>query len=163
MRSRAILTGWLAVGLTVLTACNWTQILAFRAQMRSIDEFTVWEDIGEPTFVFKRPLLTLADLHALGVFPERSGEVQAVLRYRRAHAPAGTPVDLEFRLLFSDGKLAGLVFPGALREALGRNSIRGLFAMIGDAGAAGVGIGPLPKEQLVASGLFTGEPSALGR
>lgn len=147
----------------MLTACNWMQMLAFRAQMRSIDEFTVWEDAGEPTFVFKRPLLTLADLHALGVYPELRSEVQAVLRYRRAQAPSGTAVDLEFRLQFSDGKLAGLVFPDVVREALGRGNIRGLFAMIGDADAAGAGIGPLPREQLIAAGLFNGEPDTLGR
>lgn len=155
--------GSLTLVLLFSVGCNWSQLLAFRAQMRAFNEFTAWEEGADAMFVFKQPLLTLRDLNEMGIYPELLEGHQAVLRYQRRGAPPKMPTGYEFRFQFFEGKLAGVVFPAPLREGLGQDNIRGLFALMGGARVPGAGMRPLPKSRLVAAGLFPGTPGALGR
>src|SRR3954468_14454042 len=109
---------WIFLGLATASSvgCNWTQLLAFRAQMRAISEYTAWSGADNEVFVFKTPLLTLNDLNGMHIFPELLDPSSAVRRYHRVDAPPGTAVDYEIRLLMDDGKLAGLIFPPPLRD-----------------------------------------------
>ncbi|SDR82793.1 hypothetical protein [Opitutus sp. GAS368] len=161
MSSRLLFSLLLA---SALVGCNWTQILAFRSQMRAITEFTAWEGNENATFVFKQPLLTIRDLNDFDVYPEMLDERNAVLRYHRVNAPPGTAVDYEIRLLFVEGKLAGLIFPPPLRDGLGKGNIVGFFAMMGGGDfPPGVGLRAFPKSQLVAANLFPKAMEPLGR
>ena len=147
----------------LMAGCNWTQLTAFRAQMRTVSKFTVWElQSSESVFVFKTPILTFDDLSAIGVFPERIDERHAVLRYHWTYEPTREPVECDIRLLFAEGRLAGLIFPAILRDALGQQNISGLFAMVGGNDTPGAGLSSLPKAQLVSAGLLTGSAKDLG-
>jgi len=156
-----------AIGLLIaclLAGCNWANISEFRAQMSAISEFTAWEiESIDPVFVFKAPLLTIGDLNEFGIFPEVIDERNAVLRYRRVDGLHGKPGEYDIRLRFINDRLAGLIFPKKLREGLGLENIRRLFAMIGGSDASGAGISPLPKRQLISAGLFAGTAETLGR
>lgn len=148
----------------LLGACNWSQLAAFRAQMRAVAEFTTWEhEAAEPIFHFKAPLFALDDLNELGIFPELLDERNAVIRYRRVDMPSGPPDEYDIRLQFTNGRLSGLIFPAKLREGLGRENITRLFAMMGGSEAAGSGLMPVARAQLLSSGLFAGQPEMLGR
>jgi len=150
--------------LGLLAGCNWTQIVAFRAQMCAVAEYTSWEaESGERIFVFRAPLLTMGDLNQFGIYPELIDQRKAVLRYHRVDLPPGTPGEYDIHLRFTEGRLTGLVFPQPLRDGLGQDNITGLFAMIGGGDAAGAGINPMPKQQLIAAGLFAGTVETLGR
>lgn len=144
----------------VLAGCDWAQLLSLRSQMGNIYESTAWEGKENAVFVFKKPLLTIKDLNAFEVYPAVMDERNALLRYQRIGAPPDTPVGYEIRLRFIDGKLAGLVLPPSLREGLGPDNIRRLFALIGARNDGKNGLNALPKAQLVSAGLF---PGALGR
>jgi hypothetical protein len=151
----------LAVGL--LAGCNWIQLLAFRSQMRAFQEFTAWEGTGAAVFVFKKPLFTLEDLNGLGLYPERIDAHHAVLRYRRIGAPPEMPTVYDIEMKFIEGRLAGLEFPAPLRDGLGRDTIRWIFAAMGGSEvAAGGGLG-VPKTQLISAGLFPPTAEGLGR
>lgn len=129
--------------------------------MRAVRECTAWEGAEQEIFVFKKPLLTRADLQALGLFAEVLDGQTAVVRYRRANTPPGLAEDYEFRLQFTEGKLSGLIPPAPLREGLGRNRITGFFALMGgDEYSTGGGI---PRAQLVAANLFPAPADSLGR
>jgi len=156
------LTG-LAMALSLLAGCNWMQLLAFRSQMRAVQEFTAWEGKLEEEFVFKKPLFTLDDLNSLGLYPERIDAHSAVLRYRRAGAPPAIPTAYDIQLKFIEGRLAGLVFPAPLREGLGRDTIRCFFAGMGGGDGLGGGKLAVPKAQLVSAGLFPQTSEGLGR
>lgn len=147
----------------VLAGCDWVQLLALRSQMGDIYESTVWEGKDDAVFVFKKPLLTIKDLNAFDVYPAVLDERNALLRYQRIGALPNTLAEYEIRLRFIDGKLAGLVLPPPLREGLGQDNIRRLFALIGARNDGEAGLRPLPKAQLVSAGLFPGAVSALGR
>jgi hypothetical protein len=148
---------------TGLLGCNWGLILAFRSQMRAVTQYTAWEGPQREVFVFRKPLVSFDDLSDFDVYPERIDERTAVLRYRRVDAPAGTDVDCEIRLLFEEGKLAGMIFPAPWRDGLGRGNLMGFFAMMGGADfPAGVDVGAIPKSQLVAANLFPASAEPLG-
>src|SRR5882672_10528843 len=91
-----------SLALTLLAGCNWSQLIAFRAQMGAIAEFTAWEGTTEEVFVFRRPLLTLRDLNEFNVYPEVIDARNAVLRYQRVGAPPGVSTGYEIRLQFVD-------------------------------------------------------------
>ena len=160
---RALTLASLALAVALLAGCNWMQLLAFRSQMRAFQEFTAWEGTGAAVFVFKKPLFTLEDLNGLGLYPEKIDAHNAVLRYRRVGAPPEIPTAYDIRLKFIEGRLAGLDFPAPLREGLGRDTIRCIFAEMG--GGDGVGRGRLAvsKTQLISAGLFPQTAEGLGR
>lgn len=139
------------------------QLLAFRSQMRAFQKFTAWEGTPEAVFVFKKPLFTLEDLNELGLYPERIDAQNAVLRYRRVGAPPEMPAAYDFRLQFIEGRLAGLAFPSPLRDGLGKDNIRWLFAEMGGSDVPGRGRLAVPKAQLISAGLFPKTAEGLGR
>ncbi len=163
MKTRTGLAGCFALLLLLVAGCNWVQLFAFRAQMRSIAEFTRWEGPEASVFRFTKPILTLQDLLELGIYVDLVSDQEARVRYRRRSAPYSVEADYDFRLLIENGRLSGVVFPASLREGLGRRNISGLFAMIGGVDADGAGIDALPKDQLIAAGLFSGKAPDLGR
>jgi len=125
--------------------------------MSAVSEFTAWEmESSEPAFVFKSPLLTLGTLNELGVFPDTIDERHAVLRYRRVDVPPVLQGGYDIQLLFTNGRLAGMIFPTILREGLGQENISRLFAMIGGSKGPGSGLLPVSKTQLVTAGLLVG-------
>ena len=131
--------------------------------MSAISEFTAWGmESSEPAFIFKSPLLTLGTLNEFGIFPEMIDEHHAVLRYRRVDGPQGLQGEYDIRLLVTNGRLAGLIFPAKIREGLGRENIRRLFAMIGGSNGTGLGLIPVSKAQLISAELFTGQAEMLG-
>ena len=148
---------------SLLAGCDWTQLIALRSQMGDIYESTAWEGKESGILVFKKPLLTIGDLHAFDVYPTLLDERNAVLRYQRIGAPPNTPAEYEIRLKFIDGKLAGLILPSSLREGFGPDNIRRLFALIGARNDGKAGLRPLPKSQLISAGLFPESAGALGR
>jgi len=160
---RALTFASLVLAVTLLAGCNWLQLLAFRSQMRAVQEFTAWEGTGATVFVFKKPLFTLEDLNGLGLYPEKSDAHNAVLRYRRVGVPPEIPTAFDIRLKFIEGRLSGLDFPAPLREGLGRDTIRWIFAAMGGNDVAGQGRLGVPKAQLISAGLFPQTSEGLGR
>lgn len=125
--------------------------------MSATSVFTAWEvESKEPAFIFKSPLLTLDTLNEIGIYPSKIDEGHAVLQYRRVDEPHGPQGEYDIRLLFTNGRLAGLIFPAKLREGLGQENISRLFAMIGGSKGPGSGLLPVSKSQVVTSGLFVG-------
>lgn len=145
-----------------LAGCDWTRLMALRSEMHDIYDSTAWKGKGNAVLVFRQPLLTIDDLKAFEVYPEMLDARNALLRYQRIGAPPGTPTEYEIRLQFIDGKLAGLVLPPPLREGLGPDNIRELFALIGARNDGKSGLKALPKSQLVSAGLFRGTVADLG-
>jgi len=160
---RALTLASLALASALLAGCNWMQLLAFRSQMRAFQEFTAWEGTGAAVFVFKKPLFTMEDLNGLGLYPEKIDAHNAVLRYRRVGVPPEIPTAFDIRLKFIEGRLAGLDFPAPLREGLGRDTIRWIFAAMGGNDVAGQGRLGVPKAQLISAGLFPQTAEGLGR
>lgn len=145
-----------------LAGCDWARLIALRLKLHDIHEATAWEGRGNAVLVFKQPLLTIDDLKAFEVYPEMLDARNALLRYQRIGASPGAPTQYEIRLQFIDGKLAGLVLPSPLREGLGPDNIRELFALIGARNDGKSGLKALPKSQLVSAGLFPGTVADLG-
>jgi hypothetical protein len=160
---RAFTLASLALAVALLAGCNWIQLFAFRSQMRAFQEFTAWEGTGESVFVFKKPLFTLEDLNSLGLYPEKIDAHNAVLRYRRVGAPPEIPTTYDIQMKFIEGRLAGLEFPAPLRDGLGRDTIRWIFAAMGGSDVAGRGSLGVPKAQLISAGLFPQTAEGLGR
>jgi hypothetical protein len=150
------------VSLCCLAGCNWSRLMEFRAQMSKSREFISWETrSSETALIFKKPLLALDDLETIGLFADRLDDGQAVIRYDRIGGGGGQRVRCDIRLLFDGGRLAGVIFPAALRDGLGKENIMGFFAMIGGRGGS-ESILPVPKERLVSAGLIGGANGALG-
>jgi len=160
---RTLTLASLALAVALLAGCNWMQLLAFRSQMRAFQEFTAWEGTGAAVFVFKKPLFTLQDLNGLGLYPEKIDAHNAVLRYRRVGVPPEISTAFDIRLKFIEGRLAGLDFPAPLREGLGRDTIRWIFAGMGGGDGLGRGRLAVPKAQLISAGLFPQTAEGLGR
>lgn len=131
--------------------------------MRAVSEYTAWEGADQEVFVFKKPLLTLDDLNGICVYPEMLDHQSARLRYSRMKAPPGTAVDYEIRLLFVEGRLAGLIFPPPLRDGLGKGNIAGFFGMMGGGNPNDTGLMAFPKSQLVSANLFPKAAEPLSR
>lgn len=142
--------------------CNWAHLMEFRGQMSRSREFVDWEmRSGESVLVFKNPVLTLADLESAGVYATRLDAGHAMIKYEWIEGPPGIRGDCHLTLLLADGRLAGLVFPRALQDGLGRENIVGLLAMVGDRRDPLAGLSPLPKQQLLAAG-WARDLTALG-
>ena len=160
--TRALALAGLGFAATLLSGCNWMQLLAFRSQMRAFQEFTAWEGTRDAVFVFKKPLFTLEDLNSLGLYPERIDARKAVLRYRRVGVPPEFPTAYDIQLKFTEGRLAGLAFPAPLRDGLGQNTIQWIFAAMGGSDLGGQGRFDVPKAQLISAGLFPKTAEGLG-
>jgi hypothetical protein len=160
IRSSLILFG-LVISLS--SGCNLTRMISFREQMQDISKYTAWEDSTKGwVFVFKVPLLTIADLNDYGIFPVFIDERNAVLGYSRVAAGALSG-EYDILLRFAGGRLAELILPKTISEGLGRDNITCFFAMIGGREVAASSLVPVTSNQLLSTGFFVGQPESIGR
>ena len=111
--------------------------------------------------MFTEPVLTRADLESIGLYYDQPAADSGIMRFVCQEGGARV-TDCDFRLVFDHGKLAGLVFPGALLAGLGRENIEGLLRMAGGDDSVGSGMRRIRKDQLAGSNLLGLGREAMG-
>jgi hypothetical protein len=134
---------------TCLVGCNWQRIYAFRHQLQHLPHYARWEAKGKDQILsFSQPILKLADLNDLGIYPTETSAGRFVVKYRYTIQGQDLARDTEMVFLTENGRLAAVIFPEVLIDLLGRGNVEALLKLVGGDESPDAGLAAIPKSRV---------------